>query len=183
MWYKRGSILVKSVLREAEEGDEHRGYVEKLADDSADGGIEYIVHYPQRRDHEKLSPADHPAVTGPHSKRAAALSNKEYERYPPHLAEKDDRGDTGCGKADLDENEISRPLASVSEGKYHTAQNAEKIDKHSCPRGEQSKLKSKGDGASHLHKKITPVPFTLIGDQRASRANVADKLNRVKNTL
>jgi hypothetical protein len=156
------SGFVISCFAETDEGNQHGEHIEHLANNTADGGIVYVVNYPKRRDAEKLSYADSLAVARPHSERAAALRYKEERGNPPFFAEENGRGNAGGGEAKLHKPEVEGFFAFVSERENNSAHYAENIEEHTRPRGEEKKLHCKGNRATHLEKKIALVFLALI---------------------
>ena len=155
-------------------------HIENFAHHAAYGGVVYVVHYPKRRNAEKLCYAYGFAVARPHSERAAALRYKEERRYPPFFAEKQAGGKAGCGKAKFHKVKIEFLFAFVAESEDYTAHNAENVEQHSRPGGKERKLHRESDTAAHLEKEIVAVFLALVRNKRASRAHVADKLHGVK---
>ena len=172
--------FVISRFAEADEGNYYGEHIEHLANHAADGGIVHVIYDPQRGDNEKLSYAYGLAVARPHSERAAALRYEEERGNPPFFAEENGRGDARGGEAKLHKPEVDGLFAFIAERKNNSAHDAENIEEHSRPRGEERELHRESDTAAHLEKEIVAVFLALVRDEGASRADVADKLNGVE---
>jgi hypothetical protein len=107
------------------------------------------------------------------------LRYKEERGNPPFFAEEKGSCDARCGEAKLHKPKIERLFAFIAERENDTAHYAEDVEKHTCPRGEERKLHRESDTAAHLEKEIVAVFLALVRGKGASRADVADKLNRV----
>lgn len=153
-------------------------HIENLAEYAADREIIDIVHYPHRRDKAELGYAYRLSVVRPHGDRAAALRRKKNQRYPPFFPENKARENAREREACFYKHKISTLSALFSERENDAAHYAENIEQHPRIRMQERKLKRKRKSAPRLKKKIIPVLFALIGNQRTSRADISDKLYR-----
>ena len=172
------SCIIITSFAEPHKRNNDGNHIENLAEYAAAREIINIVHYPHRRNKAELGYAYRLSVVRPHSDRAAALCRKKNQRYPPFLPENKARENTREREARFYKHKISALSALFSERENDTAHYAENIEQHPRIGMQERKLERKRKSAPCLKKKIIPVLFALIGNQRTSRADISDKLYR-----